>query len=129
MKPAFIGFSALALIAALLVPAAVHAQSWVYVAYDSTGRASNGKITLEEKGGTATFEMIVPGLDMCLRSPLKAAVERNATQIIITPEPRMSGCTEFRFVLNADGSGGTLFIKRGADWTQDTMDRKLTLIK
>jgi hypothetical protein len=120
---------ALALTAALGLPDAARAQSWLYVAYDSTGRASDGKITLEQKDGTATFEMIVPGLDMCLRSPLKAAVERTATQIIITPEPRMSGCTAFRFVLNADGSGGSLFLKRGADWTQDPMDRKLTLIK
>lgn len=105
------------------------AQKWDYAAYYPNGGSEVGSVTLEEKDGEATFRMIAPGLDACLKQPLKADVVRTATHLTITPKPPFPGCFEIRLQIRLDGTGGVAEYKRGDRWVPDKRDRKLTLAK
>lgn len=110
------------------LPALSIAQTWDYTAYGARGPVP-AVVTLDEKDGNATFRMMGPGLDMCMRVPLKADVTRSSTHIIITPQPHTRGCMELRFQIKLDGTGGFLEIKNGDVWVVDARDRKLTPAK
>lgn len=116
-------------IAVTLVTTQTHAESWNYQTYNSKGPSSPGYVTLEEKGGEYTFRMTAPFLDKCLQRDLKATVERTESTITITTVPLMLGCNEYRFVIKADGTGGTTAHKVGdSEWVLDSdRDRKMTI--
>ena len=120
---------AVLVVAAFLVASQAQAQSWNYQTYNSKGPAALGYVTLEEKDGEYTFKMTAPNLDKCQQRELKAAVERTESTITITTAPLMSGCGEYRFVIKADGSGGTTAHKVGdSEWALDRdRDRKMTI--
>ncbi len=121
----------LLLTALAAVPALSSAQTWNCVSYASDGKTWPASTMLTEKDGVATFQMTAPQLNTCWKNPLKAAVERTPSTITITPEPPLRDCEPVRFVLKADGTGGTRQSRRDASapWVDEGRERKLTLAK
>lgn len=113
------------------VPTLSAAQTWNYVSYGPDGKAWPASIKLTEKDGAATFRMTAPQLIACWMNELKAAVERTSTTITITPEPALRDCEQLRFIIKVDGTGGTRQSRpnAGAEWADESRDRKLTLAK
>lgn len=106
----------------------IYAESWNYQSYSKGVPSAPGYVTLDEKGGEATFTMFAGNLDKCLSRELKATVERTESTITITTAPLMMGCEEYRFVIKADGTGGTRAHKTGnGEWELDKTDRKMTI--
>lgn len=112
-------------------PALSVAQTWNYTSYGPDGKPGPATIKLTEKDGVASFQMTAPQLSACWKSQLKAAVERTPTTITITPEPPLPDCEQVRFLIKADGTGGTRQSRRdaSAQWIDEGRDRKLTLAK
>jgi len=107
------------------------AQSWNYQTYDSSSNAQSapGYVTLEEKDGEYRFRIFAGKMTTCLRGELKATVERTESTITITTAPLFPGCKEERWVIRADGTGGTTAHKNeNSEWVLDSnRDRKMTI--
>lgn len=134
---------ALALVASLLAagPGPGRAQgasaistprSWTYQTYDRNaanaagyGGPGTSHIRLDGSEGDYRITIVAPGLATCYAAPLKATVERTATTLIITAEPRIPGCDAVRFVIKADGTGGRRETRVGTSWRWDRPDRGL----
>jgi len=107
------------------------AQSWNYQTYDSNSNALSapGYVALEEKDGEYRFRIFAGKMTTCLQGELKATVERTESTITITTAPPFPGCKEERFVIKADGTGGTTAHKNeNLEWVLDrNKDRKMTI--
>jgi hypothetical protein len=120
-----------------LVASTAGAQTWTYQSYRSGQGGSSsagdryapGYVTLDNKGGQATFVMSAGTLDRCYRGELDATVAKTEATTIITNAPPLTGCIEVRFVIKNDGTGGQREVKRDSDWVWDGFDRGLTLRK
>ena len=92
---------------AIVISTPLLAQEWDYQAYNPSGKAFRGTLTLTEaEPGKFKVRLMFPQQDTCYTSELSAAVTYQQTQQVITIVPLMRGCPEVRFVLNTDGSGG-----------------------
>ena len=108
--------------------AQIHAETWNYQSYSKGLPSAPGYVTLEENNGEATLRMVAGNLDQCLSREMKATVERTESIITITTAPVMVGCEEYRFVIKADGTGGTRAHKTSnGEWVLDKTDRKMTI--
>lgn len=120
------------LVMAISVSGAAYAQTWNYQGsmwHDAGGPAVLGQMVLEEVGGEYKFHMLQSNWDNCYKSSMKASVERTQSTITITPTPLISGCAQNRFVLNADGTGGSREYLNGGQWRRDEAFRVLTVRK
>lgn len=111
----------------LVASSGTQAESWNYQVYDQNGRAAVGYITLEGSEGDERIRIVASGMDVCYQGALKASVERTDQTIVITVPPRLAGCPDIRFVIKADGTGGTRQVKSGDRWNTDRADRLLTI--
>lgn len=85
-----------------------------------------GTITVEEKGGEASFRMIAGGVDVCYRGAIPVSVERGAGTTVVTSKQPVSGCEDFRYRIRDDGSGGTKEVRQpGGEWRNSPFDHGL----
>lgn len=113
-----------------VAPAAFAATetAWNYQAFNDKGdRTGIGYITLKEDGATARLRISAGNMSLCSRADLEATVVRTPTTVTITTKPLVQGCDTVRFVLKADGTGGTRETLSGETWTADGKDRILTI--
>ncbi len=114
--------------------AASTTQTWDILIYDPREhRPWPAQLILKGPDSAATVETYrTTGMsDPCVGAS-KAAVERTATTITITKEPKMHGCNPIRYVIKADGTGGKVQSYRtepNVHWVDDPRDRQLTLRK
>jgi hypothetical protein len=103
--------------------------SWNYVAYDVvTGdKTADGYITLTENAGAAKLLLMAGRMNKCFSQKLDAVVERTTDATTIVAEPIYRGCDKLRFVLKADGTGGTREVWAVDKWEMDPRNRVLTL--
>jgi hypothetical protein len=104
---------------------------WNYQSYDirTNLAVAPGYITLDEAEAGATLKIFVPNMIKCFQQTRDATVERTEKTITITTTPAIDGCDQIRFVLNADGTGGTRQTRVNEKWIIDKRDRVLTLRK
>lgn len=131
--------TALACLAATASVALAQTQRWEYKSYlkdpvsgqYSKERFQSATVTVEEKGGKATFRMITSGRgDACIdRTELPAEVRRDEQTTTVTVLPPMVGCAPFRYVIRNDGSGGVRLHLRNEKWVSDGFDHGLTPLK
>ena len=105
-------------------------QKWSYQPYDSKGApaGTGGYIEFAHKGDDSTLQFFAGKMEECWLGPLKAKLARTESTITITPEPRPKPCGTVRFVIKADGTGGTRESRVGDTWRRDGLDRKLVLM-
>jgi hypothetical protein len=128
MKMQHIGLSIVAVIS-ILVTGHSQAQSWNYQSYRNGQPQAVGYVTLEERGGENYLTYRVGPTNECLKYEMKSLVERTESKVVITPVPPRPTCDEFRLIIKADGSGGTVEWKTGDKWVPDSYERMLTIRK
>jgi hypothetical protein len=117
--------------------AAAPAQTWEYKSYKKDGpggqydpnRYVTGTISVEEKDGKHWFRMVAGAVDVCYRGALPVMVAKTDATTTIEVEQAVSGCEEFRYVINNDGSGGIKEIRRGERWAKSRFDHGLKPVK
>ncbi len=127
----------LTLAAALGLCASAHAQTWEYKSYKRGGQGGqydptryvSGTISVEEKDGKHWFRMIAGAVDVCYAGALPVKLTKTDATTTIEVEQPVSGCEEFRYVINNDGSGGVKETRRGERWVKSRFDHGLTPVK
>jgi hypothetical protein len=123
------------LAACALLAGTAQAQTWEYKAYKKQGMGgqtdkdsfTTGTISIEEKDGQASFRMAAGSSGVCYRGSLPATVTKTDTTTVIEVTKPVSGCEEFRYVIQNDGSGGVKEYRRSGDeWVKSKFDHGLT---
>lgn len=117
----------LLLLLPLLVPALGFAQTWDYKAVKKGRNGESevqGTLTLDDKG--ETIVILGPG-GACHGRPLPVKVARDADTITIEQTEALPGCERMRFVIRADGTGGSKEVLRGDQWVRSKSEPGLTL--
>jgi hypothetical protein len=119
----------IALIATSFVAICDTKTEWNYQSYKIVNNEIDapGYITLNETETGATLKIFVPSMIKCFKQTRDATVERTEKTITITTTPVIDGCDQIRFVLKADGTGGTRQTKVNDKWVIDKRDRVLTI--
>jgi hypothetical protein len=102
---------------------------WNYQSYDIRNNlaVAPGYITLYEAESGTTLKIFVPNMIKCFQQTRDATVERTEKTITITTTPAIDGCDQIRFVLKADGTGGTRQTRVNDKWVIDKRERVLTI--
>jgi hypothetical protein len=123
--------STYALLVLAFASLAAHAAetNWNYQSYDvkSGEKSAQGTLKLTENGGVAKLRLMAGAMNKCFSQDLDATVERTAVSITIVAEPIYHGCDKLRYILKADGTGGTREVWAADKWEMDPRDRVLTL--